>query len=191
MPEPTSPRFDDLVRRLNGAMEASGAENPTERIKNELVDIVRDGTLELPDSFRSAREDGYARRLIHHDPQHGYTVVAMSWGPGQKTALHDHAGMWCVECVIEGAIEVTQYDLVQRETDRMRFSAQKTVRAEVGDAGCLIPPFEYHVLGNAVPDRTSISLHVYEGEMCECNLYTPADGNWWVGEPRQLGYDNS
>lgn len=191
MSEPTSTRFDDLVLRLNRAMEAAGDDDPTERIKNELVELTRSGTLQVPESFRSAREDGYARRLVHHDSKHGYTVVAMSWGPGQKTALHDHAGMWCVECVIEGAIEVTQYDLVQREADRLRFSAQETVRAEVGDAGCLIPPFEYHVLGNAVPDRTSISLHVYEGEMGQCNLYTPADGDWWVSESRQLGYDNA
>ncbi len=26
----------------------------------------------------------------------------MTWGPGQGTPLHDHAGIWCVEGVVEG-----------------------------------------------------------------------------------------
>ena len=36
----------------------------------------------------------------------------MTWGPGQGTPLHDHAGMWCVEGVLEGRIEVARYDLL-------------------------------------------------------------------------------
>ena len=52
-----------------------------------------------------------------------YTAVVMTWGPGQKTPLHDHAGMWCVECVVEGELEVVQFDLMEQADGRCRFDA--------------------------------------------------------------------
>ena len=56
----------------------------------------------LPDRFRVARAEGYARRLLHRNDRLGYTAVVMTWAPGQRTPLHDHAGIWCVEGVVEG-----------------------------------------------------------------------------------------
>ena len=41
----------------------------------------------------------------------------MTWGPGQRTALHDHAGIWCVEGVVEGEMAVTRYELLEEEED--------------------------------------------------------------------------
>ncbi len=112
----------------------------------------------------------------------------MTWGPGQQTQLHDHAGMWCVECVVEGELDVVQYELVEQVDGRCRFDRRNVVRAVVGDAGCLIPPFEYHVLRNALPDRRSVSLHVYAGEMDRCNLYLPRDDGWWDKNAARLEY---
>jgi predicted metal-dependent enzyme (double-stranded beta helix superfamily) len=39
-------------------------------------------------------------------------VIAMSWGPGQGTPLHDHDAMWCVEGVWLGELEITRYELL-------------------------------------------------------------------------------
>ena len=47
---------------------------------------------------------GYGRRLLHRDPRGRYTVVVMTWGPGQGTPIHDHANLWCVECVYRGNV---------------------------------------------------------------------------------------
>ena len=41
----------------------------------------------------------------------------MTWGPGQRTALHDHAGIWCVEGVMEGEMEVIRYELLEEGAD--------------------------------------------------------------------------
>ena len=41
----------------------------------------------------------------------GYSVVVMVWDRNQGTPLHDHAGVWCVECVYRGRIRVTSFDL--------------------------------------------------------------------------------
>jgi predicted metal-dependent enzyme (double-stranded beta helix superfamily) len=105
-------------------------------------------------------------------------MVVMTWGPGQGTALHDHAGIWCVECVLDGHMEVAQYDLLSERDGAYRFTERSRVVAGRGSAGCLIPPFEYHTLGNAAPDA-SVTLHVYGGEMDHCHVFEPAaDGSY-------------
>lgn len=178
-----------LIDRLDEATAEREPERVVTRVKKVLEDAAPSAGQALPDEFLRAGEDRYARRLLHRCDEHGYSVVVMAWGPGQGTRLHDHAGLWCVECVVEGELEVTQYDVIERHGDRYRFARQSAVRATVGDAGCLIPPYEYHVLTNARPDRTSVTIHVYGGEMDHCNLYEPGADGWWTRTPRTLGYD--
>lgn len=171
--------FASVRERLDAAVREKDVAAIAQHVKQVLQDTLRRNRLELPEQYRSARADTYARRLLHRDPDGRYTVVVMTWGPGQKTALHDHAGIWCVECVVDGQMEVTQYDLVSQEGDTYRFAQQSRVAAERGSAGCLIPPFEYHTLANASPSSTSITLHVYGGEMDHCHVFEPtADGQY-------------
>jgi predicted metal-dependent enzyme (double-stranded beta helix superfamily) len=107
------------------------------------------------------------------------SAIVMTWGPGQGTAVHDHGGLWCVEGVVDGEIAVTQYDLVEQTHDAYRFEAKGCVHAAVGSAGCLIPPFDYHILANAI-DQPSITLHVYGGDLDDCKVFLPAtpDGRY-------------
>jgi len=185
----SAPQIRGLIERLDAAVGLDQPDRITGRIKIDLEQLTRGSGVTVPEAFKRAGTDRYARRLLHRAPNGGYTVVVMAWGPGQRTQLHDHGGLWCVECVLQGEIDVTQYDLIEREADRFRFERQPSVRATMGDAGCLIPPFDYHVLQNALPDRTSISLHVYAGEMSHCNLFEPEGPRWWTRTSKSLHYD--
>jgi len=180
--------IDLLINRLNRAVQVDDESLITGRVKETLTELVCRKALRLSNEMATPRPGSYARHLVHRDAERGYSVVAMIWGPGQHTELHDHAGIWCVECVVQGVIDVTQYDMVERGDSCCRFAVQKTVRAGVGDAGCLIPPFEYHVISNPNPDSTSITLHVYGGEMEQCNVYLPKAEGWWEPTARQLSY---
>ena len=175
-----------LIDRLDDAVRTGDVATITRRIKQELEAASR-APLALPTRFLVPRKDCYARRLLHRNAELGYTVVVMTWGPDQRTPLHDHAGMWCVECVVQGELDVSQYDLVRAEGGRFYFTEQTRVHAGVGDAGCLIPPFEYHVLGNAAKDGVTVTMHVYGGEMDHCHMYTPQQDGW-ARERRNLEY---
>jgi predicted metal-dependent enzyme (double-stranded beta helix superfamily) len=187
--QPTDP-CRPLIDVLDRAMGEKDVGVLTQRIADELHQMACAEAIALPESLKTVVPDGYARRLIHRCPDKGYTVVAMTWGPGQQTQLHDHAGMWCVECVVEGRLDVIQFDLVEEVDDRCRFERRESVRAGVGDSGCLIPPYEYHVLRNALPDRRSVTVHVYSGEMNRCNLYVPTENGWWRRSSTPLEYDS-
>ena len=179
---------EDLISRLDAAVQRGDPATITGRVKHELETAIQAGTVTLPDRFHQTRPERYARRLLHRNRALGYTAVVMTWAPGQQTSLHDHAGIWCVEGVVEGRIDVTQYDLVEESADGLRFVAKGCVHASVGSAGCLIPPFEYHVLANAL-DRASITLHVYGGEMTTCHVFEPGTGGCYVRSERALSYD--
>ena len=177
-----------LIESLDRAVALEDPSAVGERIKSELSKSILARSLRLPDRFRRPRSECYARRLLHRDPDLRYTAVVMTWGPGQGTPLHDHAGIWCVEAVVEGAMEVTQYDLIDDQGALCHFERQSHVHAEVGASGCLIPPFEYHVLRNAYPDRTSMTLHVYGGEMSRCCAFEPKADGWYERRERALRY---
>jgi 3-mercaptopropionate dioxygenase len=184
------PTLDNRIRsRLDAVIHAERLERVPELVKAILVDSMHCGSLVVPESFRAPIAGTYARRLLYRDPGERYTMVVMTWGTGQKTALHDHAGIWCVECVVDGQMEVAQYELQSERNGRYQFAERSRVLAGRGTAGCLIPPFEYHTLGNAVA-TPSITLHVYGGEMDHCHVFEPeADGSYRRVR-KELAYHN-
>jgi 3-mercaptopropionate dioxygenase len=187
MTEALAPAFDSVRPKLDEAVRADSVTAIAHKVKDVLQDALRAG-LPLPSRFHAAKADTYARRLLHRDPGGLYTVVVMTWGPGQRTALHDHAGIWCVECVVDGQMEVTQYELLSEVEGRYRFAKQTCIPAGRGSAGCLIPPFEYHTLANASADRSSVTLHVYGGEMDHCHVFEPAADGSYTRVMRALSY---
>ncbi len=179
---------EDLVTRLDAAVQRSSVEEITSGVQNTLTQLIQAGTLQLPSELKKACEDHYARRLLYRSPDHDYTVIAMIWGPSQGTPLHDHAGVWCVEGVLEGEIDVTQYDLLEQQDDRCHFQRQDTVRAGIGEAGSLIPPFEYHTIANARDDASSITVHVYGCELTQCTIFSGGTDGWYQRQTKPLGY---
>src|SRR5882724_4344657 len=132
-----SDRLAQLIDRIDDAVRLRDPEAITQQVKCALQEAIRARTVALPERFHHVRADSYARRLLHRNDDLGYTAVVMTWGPGQGTPLHDHAGIWCVEGVVEGRMDVTQYDLVEEAGAAYRFEAKGCVHAAMGSAGCL------------------------------------------------------
>jgi predicted metal-dependent enzyme (double-stranded beta helix superfamily) len=181
---------EHLIPRLREAVELGDTRATAERIKDDLTELIDQGAIQLPERFYQAVEGGYARRLLHRDPDGKFTAVVMTWGPGQRTALHDHAGIWCVEGVVAGTMTVEQFELMEEREDGLcRFESRGQVLAGRGSSGALIPPFEYHILGNARVAATAVTLHVYGGEMDHCSIFEPAEGGH-RRVSKQLSYDD-
>ena len=176
---PHSSKVDELIRRLDGAVDVADDAARCRNVKDVLIDIVNSGEQFVPAPFLAPAQDRYARRLLHRDPKDRYTVLIMVWDPQQGTALHDHAGMWCVECVYRGQLQVTSYSVHggDPERDIVRFEQEAVVNASVGDAGALIPPFEYHKITNTA-SQPAITIHVYGGEMTHCHVFDPVEGGY-------------
>ncbi|HYH47680.1 MAG TPA: cysteine dioxygenase family protein [Thermoanaerobaculia bacterium] len=179
---------DELIGKLAAAARLGDPAAITERVKDELEAMLGNGGLALPERCRETRTDRYARHLLHSDPA-GWSAVVMTWAPGQRTPLHDHAGLWCVEGVIEGRMEVLRYELLDEDEGICRFAPRGRLVAGVGEAGALIPPYDYHVLGNS-QNRTSLTLHVYGGTMDHCSVFEPLGEDLFRRRVRTLVFDD-
>lgn len=186
------PGLDALTDRLDGAVGSERIEETVDEVQRILEEALSVRAVRLPSELRRPDPDHYARRLLHTSPEHDYQLLAMVWGPGQGTPIHDHAGMWCVEGVLEGKIEVQQFDLVGERGELCRFDPQELVLAGRGDAGALIPPYEYHTIANRSAERDAVTLHVYEGRMTTCTVFEPGaeipDG-WYRQRTKRLAVD--
>lgn len=181
------PGCSRLIEELDKAVASSTVpEKITHAVQATLHELLSARQVELPEGMRQPAPNTYARRLVHASPGLGYTVLAMVWGPGQGTGLHNHAGMWCVEGVLDGLIEVTQYSMHERSGSLYRFQREGCDKAGVGEAGRLIPPHEYHVLRNVVEGGSSITIHVYGGEMSRCSVFEPRTEGWYEEVTKNL-----
>ena len=177
-----------LIPLLDAAVRRADPRQTTYAVKDALCLLFREQDVALPKSVCAPCAESYARRLLYKSEELGYTVVAMTWGPGQGTLIHDHAGMWCVEGVWLGQIEVEQYEIAEQKGERYRFEHCGTIQAGVGSAGCLIPPHEYHLIRNPLADQSAVSLHIYGGEMCNCHVFEPRDNGWYQRALKPLSY---
>lgn len=191
LPDIDFPGHDKLVAALDAAVCAGDGAAITSAVRKVLCEAIRDRDVRLPSSVYEPIDDHYARREIYRSPLYGYSVVAMTWGPGQGTPVHDHSGLWCVEGVWDGELEITQYELLDRDGERFRFRATGGMQAGTGSAGSLIPPHEYHTIRNASPDSVAISLHIYKAEMQCCSMFAPLQDEWYERADRTLSTDEA
>jgi len=179
-------RVDEMIRMLDDAVERQEVHGCCTAVKNTLETIVNSGEDFIPAEFLKPSPGQYSRRLLHLDPNHRYSVLVMVWDKDQGTSLHDHAGMWCVECVYRGRIKVTSYACTGIKAGLHQFHPELEVFATAGEAGALIPPFDHHVLANA-DEQPAVTLHVYGGEMLWCDAFVPVEGGYKMVK-RELAY---
>lgn len=142
-----------------------------------------------PDFFLPARSDRYARNLIWREPRGAFIVVGMTWAVGQGSPLHDHAGLWGAEIVVDGEMHQTPFELRARGHDgRYQFQRGTHCVSGRGTLGLIVPPKEYHNFGNA-GDRVAHSLHVYCGDLTSAQTFSEDADGWWTARQVGLRYD--
>ncbi|HEY0197995.1 MAG TPA: cysteine dioxygenase family protein [Rhodanobacter sp.] len=179
-----------LIDAIDAALAKPNTLELTDSLRNSLCQLIRDNEVKLPDCVFESCADHYARRELYRSEEHGYCVVAMTWGPGQGTPIHDHDGMWCVEGVWNGSLEIVQYELLEHDASHYRFQPIGSIQAGAGSAGSLIPPHEYHSIRNPSDKSVTVSLHIYSGPMTQCAVFQPLpEDRWYERDVRVLGLD--
>ena len=111
----------------------------------------------LPEDFAEPHPEHYQQYLLHCDPQERFSVVSFVWGPGQKTPIHDHT-VWGLIGILRGAETSRRFD---RAADG-QLTELGVDRCEVGEIEIVSPSRgDIHEVANALPDRASVSIHVY------------------------------
>lgn len=138
----------------------------------------------LPDEYARPSPERYQQYLLHADSQSRFSIVSFVWGPGQSTPIHDHR-VWGLIGVLRGA------EISQRFSNRQGSltALGQPERLNVGHIDQLSPTDgDIHQVSNAFADQTSISIHVYGGNIGAVKRATyNTDG---IEKPFISGYSN-
>ena len=115
----------------------------------------------LPAQFAQPHPEFYRQYLLYADPLERFSVVSFVWGPGQKTPVHDHL-TWGLIGMLRGQEIDTQY-FKQADGTYQRGVSLTLVPGEV----LSVSPstHDVHSVANFYTDQTSISIHVYGGNI--------------------------
>lgn len=186
------PGKQKLVAALDAAVARAGGLDPTIPVAAALCRLQADPAVRLPAAVHTPVAGQYARRELHLSPEHGYSVVAMTWAPGQGAPVHDHGGAWCAEAVWQGRLAVDDYLPVEHQDPYWRFAPAGRTEIGTGGSGRLQPPDEYHAVHNPDPAQVAVSIHVYQRRLLRCHVFVEdpaAPAGWLRREERLLASD--
>jgi predicted metal-dependent enzyme (double-stranded beta helix superfamily) len=139
--------------------------NPSEEIvfskgKALLENLIKEDDW-LPEEFCKSHPQYYQQYLLYADPLDRFSVVSFVWGPGQKTPLHNHT-VWGMVGQLRGQERSANY---YRQADGS-YEADGSFVCIPGQVATVSPDtHDIHVVENALSDQTSISIHVYGGNI--------------------------
>ena len=178
----------DALEALIAPIARAVKDHHVDALGEALATLCAAGAL-APALFLPPRSDRYARNLIWREPEGAFIVVGMTWAVGQGSPLHDHAGLWGAEIVVDGQMHQTPFELTARGHDgRYRFERGEHYVSGCGTLGLIEPPKEYHDFGNA-GDSVAHSLHVYCGDLTSAQTFSKDADGWWTARRVGLRYD--
>ncbi|CAJ0819218.1 cysteine dioxygenase [Ralstonia flaminis] len=116
----------------------------------------------LPAEYAQPHPEHFQQYLLHVDSGERFSIVSFVWGPGQRTPIHDHT-TWGLIGMLRGAEYSQPFKL---EADGRPLPDGPAIRLEPGQVERVSPRVgDIHRVHNAFDDRTSISIHVYGGNI--------------------------
>lgn len=140
----------------------------------------------LPEAFSKPHPQYYQQYLLYADPLDRFSVLSFVWGPGQKTPLHNHT-VWGMVGQLRGQERSTDY---HQQTDGSYLAAESLV-CKPGQVATVSPDtHDIHIVENDLSDQTSISIHVYGGNIgrIQRTVFDPITG---AEKPFTSGYANT
>ena len=105
------------------------------------------------------------------------SALLIAWPAGYASPVHDHDGLWGIDVVLDGVLEVEAFSLPQ--ADAPVYSPRESRILGVGDH-LTFPATGYaHRCRNLSGRQPALSLHVYGGELTRYRTFhQDAPGHW-------------
>ncbi|WP_300620584.1 cysteine dioxygenase family protein [Dokdonella sp.] len=117
-----------------------------------------------PHAPRASGSPGYRRHLLTQGSDVPYSCLLIEWPASHATPIHDHAGLWGLELVLDGALEVEEFALAG-DSVLPRLARSRALMLGVGDSACFTGEQYAHRCRNLSAARPALSLHVYGGTL--------------------------
>jgi len=188
-----SDRFESMTQtRLGAIIEPLARAMATDRattLAAVLSSLGKSNAFADETLFAPPSASRYSRGRLWADPDGRFTVVGMTWLPGQGTPVHDHAGRWGAELVVRGTMLETSYRLGERDgSGRARLVVEHANRIDATHVGVILPSVDIHEFVN-VGSGVAHTVHVYSTLVDACTTFTQDGDGWWTPAPVALAYD--
>jgi predicted metal-dependent enzyme (double-stranded beta helix superfamily) len=183
----------DVTNNVRAFMASSvGSDFSLERIQRGL----REAAWYSPKDRRAvrtlcdAKPTMLTRWLFEREREGRYTGLIMVWPAGYSTPIHDHDGLWGIEWVLQGALGVDDFEVVERGDGYAdtRFIGT-TVLDEGQSCAFLGTRGHAHRCSNLSSRRPAITLHLYGGLLEMYRNYESTRSGRIVAQPHIAAID--
>ncbi|QWE15886.1 hypothetical protein [Polynucleobacter sp. AP-Nino-20-G2] len=163
-----------FVKGLSTLLETSPSETLIFSKGKKLLETLIEVDDWLPEELAKPHPEYYQQYLLYADPLDRFSIVSFVWGPNQKTPVHNHT-VWGMVGQLRGQERSANY---YRQADGS-YKAGESFVCHPGQVATVSPDtHDIHVVANDLSDQTSISIHVYGGNIgrIERAVFDPASG---------------
>lgn len=180
MPHPKIAIAASWSRALRQATSSLGGEitpKDVTDLRDALTSLVwAEGCPRAASFFSDAQAPRYRRQLIAAASDRSYTILLIAWPPGYVTPLHDHADLWGIELVLDGALQVDEF-FSDGDAQQPELQPHRSLMLGSGDAAVFIDPAYVHRCRNLSAHQPALSLHVYGGELDRYQSFVEVSDN--------------
>ena len=127
---------------------------------------------DAPNVHRFAADgDEFRRHPIAAVESDDCSALLMYWPAGHATLPHDHAGLWGIEVVVDGRLDVDEY-LKSGSADEPILTLVRSLSLRAGDAAVFTSEQYVHRCRNRSNTSATLTLHIYGGVLA---AYTAFD----------------
>jgi predicted metal-dependent enzyme (double-stranded beta helix superfamily) len=118
-----------------------------------------DGCPTAPDILDPSAPQSFLRIPLVPAHATSYSVLLIAWPAGHETPVHDHDGLWGIELVLDGALQVESFSLAIR--DKPHLVSRGSTVLGLDDSATFSDADFAHRCRNLSARQAALSLHVY------------------------------
>ena len=122
------------------------------------------------------------RRLSLRDAN-DCSVLLIAWQPSHVTPIHDHDGLWGIELVLDGVLQVESFAMTV--TPALQLAPRDVTLLGIGDHTTFTEEDYAHRCRNLSAQRPTLSLHVYGGVLERYRAYDRDTEGRWDSAPQR------
>jgi predicted metal-dependent enzyme (double-stranded beta helix superfamily) len=141
------------------------------------------GCPHVEDLVDASSATSYRRVALADSAALGYEALLIIWPPNHATPIHDHDGLWGMEIMLDGVLEVEAFDLSLK--DHPHLVSRGTSVIGIGDHLAFSHADYAHRCRNLSSNRPAVSLHIYGGSLDTYRSYHLQEAGHWTSATHQ------
>ena len=159
--------LDVLMRYRDADVSASLSE-----LRDRICPLAWDESAPKAAAFASDGDgDRFRRHPLASVEAIGCSALLMYWPAGHATLPHDHDGLWGIEVVVDGQLDIDEFVKSERE-GHLSLTHARSLRLGIGDAAMFSGSQYVHRCRNLSNIAPTLTLHIYGGAL---DAYTSFD----------------